>query len=179
MDFDRDKFKALVLYVIWAAGERSDFGSTKLNKVLWFSEARVYEAYGRPITGETYIRQKFGPVPQHLVEVREELQNEGLITIWSEPLFDHQVTRFRAFEPPSTALFTQEELGFIDWWIRHVDEEHSATSISEKSHDYAWKIAKMGEVIPLYAFLASKIRDPKGESEIAWAQQEAERLGLK
>ena len=73
MDFDRDKFKALVLYVIWAAGERSDFGSTKLNKVLWFSEARAYEAFGRPIAGETYVRQKFGPVPQHLLEVREEL----------------------------------------------------------------------------------------------------------
>src|SRR5262249_36624697 len=30
-----------------------------------------------------------------------------------------------------------------------IDKEHTATSISEESHDYAWDIAKMGEELPL------------------------------
>ncbi|MGE3702541.1 MAG: Panacea domain-containing protein [Hyphomicrobiaceae bacterium] len=178
MDFDRGKFKALVLYVIWRAGEQRDFGSTKLNKALWFADARANEALGSPITGETYIREKFGPVPKHILDVLSELETEEQIVVWSEPFFDHKITRFQAFQPPSTDLFTREQMSLVDWWIRHVSEEHTAASISEKSHDYAWKIAKMGEVVPMHAFLASRIRAPDGE-ELNWAIEEAEKLGLK
>ena len=178
MDFNREKFKALVLYVIWKAGERKDFGSIKLNKALWFSEARANQALGRPIAGETYIRQKYGPVPKHILEVQQELEGDGLIEVWSEPYFEHTVTRYRAFQPPDTALFSQEELSLIDWWIKHIDEEHTAKSISEKSHDYAWRIAQIGEEIPLHAFLASRIRAAR-EEELAWATEEASKLGLK
>jgi hypothetical protein len=178
MDFDREKFKALVLYVIWRGGEQPGFGSTKLNKVLWFSDARANEALGRPITAETYIREKFGPVPKHIVEVLTELEDEGQIMTWSEPYYEHKITRFRAFEPPSTAPFSSEELSLIDWWIKHVAEEHSAASISKKSHDYAWQLAQMGEEVPLHAFLASRIRSPN-EEELDWARQQAKALGLK
>ena len=178
INFDREKFKALVLYVIWRAGEQRDFGSTKLNKVLWFSDARANEALGRPITGEAYVRQKFGPVPKHILDVQQELEDEGKIAVWNEPFHDHKITRYRAFQPPDTTLFAQEELSLIDWWIKHIDENHTATSISQKSHDYAWRIAAMGEEVPLYAFLASRIREPRDE-EVAWAEGEAIKLGLK
>ena len=178
MDLNREKLRALVLYIIWKAGEQKDFGITKLYKTLWFSEARAYQALGRPITGETYVRQKFGPVPKHVGDVLNELERDGQIMIWSEPYFDFKVIRFRAFEPAGTDLFTPDELSLIDWWVKHIDEEHSAASISEKSHDYGWKIAGMGEELPLRAFLASRVRAPNDE-ELSWAQEEASRLGLK
>ena len=57
MAFDREKFKQLVHYVIWN-GKRDWFGATKLNKVLWFADARAYVLTGRPITGATYIREE-------------------------------------------------------------------------------------------------------------------------
>ncbi len=178
MDFDPDRFKALVLYVIWRTSERNDFGSTKLYKALWFAEARANEALGRPIAGETYIRDKFGPRPKHIREVLEELQNDEQIVVWSEPYHQYTITRFRAFQPPDTTVFGAEELSLIDWWIKHIDEAHTAASISEKSHDYAWKIAAMGEELPLHAFLASRIREPNDE-ELDWAKEAAEKLGLK
>lgn len=176
MPFDRTKFKALVLYVIWRTGDVRDFGLTKLNKVLWFTDARTYEAFGKSVTGETYVRRKFGPVPMHIDEVISELIANGKIQSWSEPWFDFEVKRFAAHEPPDMALFSADELGFIDWWIKHVAEQHTATSISEKSHDYGWKIAKEGEELPLKAFLARRIREPIGE-ELDWAKQAAAKLG--
>jgi len=176
--FDRDKFKALVLYVIWRAGEARDFGATKLNKVLWFSDARAFEAYGKSITGETYVRQKFGPVPRHMLPVLDELQQEELIETFTERHFDYEVTRYKAHQPPSTSLFSADELGLIDWWIKHIAEDHTATSISEKSHDYAWQIAKMGEELPFHAFLASRIRQPR-DDELEWARSASEDLGSK
>jgi hypothetical protein len=176
--FDKEKFKALVLYVIWRTGDARDFGSTKLNKVLWFSDARAFEAYGKSITGETYVRQKFGPVPRHILPILEELRDEGLVQTSTERHFDYEVTRYSAHQPPDIALFNADELGLIDWWVKHVNEEHTATSISEKSHDYAWKIAKMGEELPFHAFLASRVRQPRDE-ELEWAKSAAEALGSK
>jgi hypothetical protein len=157
MRFDRDKFRSLVLYVIWRTSDLRDFGAVKLNKVLWFSDARAYEAFGESVTGENYVRRKFGPVPEHVDSVLTELIESGRVQAWSEPFFDFAVKRFAAHEPPDLSMFKPEELGFIDWWIRHIAEEHTAASISEESHDYGWKIAKDGESLPFKAFLAKRI----------------------
>ena len=82
--FDREKFKRLVHYVIWRAGKRDWFGAVKLNKVLWFSDTEAFAHTGEPITGATYTRQQFGPVPKAIMPIRDELQREGAITIVRE-----------------------------------------------------------------------------------------------
>lgn len=176
--FNRTKFKALVLYIIWRAAESRDFGATKLNKVLWFSDARSFEAYGKSITGETYVRQKFGPVPRHIMPVLSDLQQDDLIEVSTERYFDFEVTRYMTHQPADTSMFSTDELGLVDWWIKHISEDHTATSISEKSHDYAWKIAKLGEELPFHAFLASRIRQPR-DDELEWARSAAEDLESK
>lgn len=177
MTFDRDKFRALVLYVIWRAGQQEGFGATKLNKVLWFAEARHFMAYGAPITGETYIRHRHGPVPSHINEIKADLVSSGEIEVFHEEYFGNKIERFVTDLPPNVESFTSQELSLVDWWIRHVSEEHTATSISDLSHNYTWKIAAMGEPIPLYAVFATRIRAPMGE-ELDWAKAEAKRLGL-
>ena len=176
--FDKEKFKTLVLYVIWRTGDVRDFGAVKLNKALWFSDARTFEAFGKAVTGETYIREKFGPVPQHILSVLDELQRDGLIQAWREPYFEFEVTRYRAHQPPDISAFSADELGIIDWWIKHIAEEHTAGSISEASHDYAWKIAKFGEKLPYQAFLGRRIRQPR-DDELEWAKAAAEQFRSK
>jgi Protein of unknown function (DUF4065) len=176
MTFDQNKFKALVLYVIWRTGDVRDFGAIKLNKVLWFTDARTFEALGKPVTGETYIRRKFGPVPLHIDATLTELIQDGQIQTWTEPYFDFEVKRYSTHAPPDTTIFSSEELSFIDWWIKHVAEQHTATSISDKSHDYAWKIAKEGEELPLKAFLAKRVRQPLEGEELEWARKAAQEL---
>lgn len=178
MAFDQEKFKALVLYIIWRAGHREGFGATKLNKVLWFVDARSYMMYRKPITGATYVREKHGPVPRQMMAVRDELVSEGRLAIAKEPYFSGEITKFKALEPPDVSAFSTEEMNLVDWWIKHVDEEHTAVSVSELSHDYMWELAQTGEDIPLYAVFASRIRAPLGK-ELEWAKAEAERLGLK
>jgi hypothetical protein len=176
MTFDRERFKALVLYIIWKTGHREGFGATKLNKTLWFAEARTYEAFGKPISGETFVRDKHGPRSTHLLSVCDELVDEGLVERFSEHFYDYEVVRYRAFEPPPTSRFSAEEISFVDWWIGFIDKQ-TAISISKLSHDYGWEIAAMGEELPLYAYLASRIRSPRGD-ETKWAQEEAVRLGI-
>jgi hypothetical protein len=177
MRFDKEKFKALVLYVSWRAGHRDGFGVTKLNKVLWFADARAYVLHKKSITGATYIREKYGPVAKQMLAIEKELRQKGLIEVQKERHSKHVATKLRAFERPDLSLFSDEELSIIDHWVKQVDEDRPDDAQGELSHDYAWQIAEMGEVIPLYAVLAARVRAPRGR-ELEWAKAEAERLGL-
>lgn len=179
MKFDRQKLKTLVHYIIWRVGSAPDFGAVKLNKVLWFSDARSFEAFGKPITGETYIRRKFGPVPKHLDMVLKELIRHNVIETWKERFHEFHVTRYAASSPPDLSLFNRDELSFIDWWIKHVSEEHTAASISEKSHDYGWQIARDGEELPYTAFLAGRVRQLREGEELEWARSAASNIKSK
>jgi len=174
--FDREKFKRLVHYVIAQAGGRPGFGATKLNKVLWFADARQYITTGQAITGADYIRQQFGPVPKLIMPIRDELVAEGKIRV-DPPASKYVGWRFRSLRSPGDVGLTDKERQTVDYWIKHISEDHTADSISEESHDYAWEIAKMGEPLPYFAFLANRVREPN-EEEIEWAKASARRLGL-
>ena len=173
MIFDREKFKTLVLYVIWRTGGARDFGLTKLNKALWFAEARSFEACGTALTGESYFRQKFGPVAMHLDEVLQELRDGQNVQMWIEPHFDFEVTRYTTLAPPDMSTFSGPELGFVDWWIRQVSGAHPPAPALARVLDYGWQIAKVGEAVPLHALLAKRIRPPQEGDELNWARQAA------
>jgi hypothetical protein len=118
--------------------------------------------HGKPIAGAAYIREKHGPVPKQIMPIRDELERAGEIRVFKEG----NLIRITSDAKPDLSAFTREELQIIDFWIDHIDKDHTATSISDESHDYAWDIAQMGEEIPLYAILANRIRDPsEQESE--------------
>jgi Protein of unknown function (DUF4065) len=159
MQFNKSKFKLLVRYIAWKAGRRDWFGATKLNKVLWFADARLFILRGQPITGATYIREKYGPVPGQIMPIRAELEREGYIRVFEEG----GLVRVTAEAKPDMSAFTKDELQTIDYWIDHIDKEHTAGTISNASHDYAWDIAQMGEELPFYAILANRVRDPSDQ----------------
>jgi hypothetical protein len=173
MAFNREKFKRLVHYVIWKAGKRDWFGAVKLNKVLWFSDTEAFAHTGEPITGARYIREKYGPVPKAIVPVRSELVSEGAIKLWREG----KVERAVANHAPDMRLFTLSEIAIVDWWIDHIATYETAESISQKSHDYTWQIAAMGEELPMVATFARRIRAPT-EDETRLAKETAAKLGL-
>jgi len=175
--YDRNRLKNLIHYVIWVAGARPNFGATKLYKIAWFADARSFVLTGKSITGAPYIRQTHGPIPRDGIAIREELEREGVIQQWKDRHYDHMGWKFKALTPPNVNVFTADEKQVIDYWIRHIDEDHTATSISDQSHDYGWEIARTGEVIPFYSHLAERIRDPN-EEELQWAREAAKRVRL-
>ena len=175
MDLMRDlqKLERLIHYVAWKAGKRDWFGATKLYKVLWFADAGQFVTTKKPITGATYIREKYGPVPKHAVIALKNLMASGAIKVSKED----KLTRIIALTKPDVSMFARDELKTVNYWIDHIDKEHTAQSISERSHDYAWDIAKMGEELPLFAVLANRIREPN-EREMEKFRQRAKALGL-
>jgi Antitoxin SocA-like, Panacea domain len=177
MRFDKEKFKSLVLYVIWRGGRGEGFGLAKLNKIMWLSDARAYMLRGRPITGATYIRERQGPGAEKISSILRDLERDGLIEPQKAPGRRHRTGTFRVADRPDLSLFGPEELSIVDYWIEHIDADRADPDNGESSQDYTWQIAEVGEVIPYYAVLATRIRAPRGK-ELAWAKAEAKRLGL-
>ena len=85
--------------------------------------------------------------------------------------------RITADAKPDMSKFSRDELQIIDHWIEHIDKDHTAKSISDKSHDYGWDIAAQGEEIPLYAVLAERIREPS-DQELERLKEKARAHGL-
>src|SRR5688572_20552652 len=74
VDFQRDKFIELILYFSRRGLEEGlVIGSTKLNKLLFFSDFRAYAKLGQAITGARYQKLGWGPAPRALLPVRGEL----------------------------------------------------------------------------------------------------------
>ena len=177
MEFDREKFKNLVHYVIWKISGKDDFGATKLYKVLWFAEARSYVLRRKPISGAVYVRKEHGPVPKLGRAIREELAAEGKISQQQINRGKYSSWMFKCLAPPQKGFLTEEEKQDVDWWISHIDKDHTASSISELSHDYSWEIARQGEELPLFATLAARMREPT-DLEIDSAKKRARERGL-
>ena len=174
MQFDQEKLSHVVHYICYQCrDDPSKLGATKLNKVLWFAEMFSYKHSGDPITGESYKKQKYGPVSTHLPQVLRGLESSRCLTIDSgEEAFE--TTLYYSRKKPKEGILTEREMNIINSQIEHICDEHTATSASEKSHDEMWKIAHMHEVLPYAAAVVSFA--PVTEEMFEWARKEAAAL---
>src|SRR5258707_10432303 len=58
--FDRQKFKTIIHYIVSRCPPDS-VGRTKLHKAGFYADMLSYLQLGRPMTGETYLKQQHGP----------------------------------------------------------------------------------------------------------------------
>lgn len=165
----RKRLKALVHYMCDRCGDPTKLGATKLNKALWYADTFAYRLLGRTISGEQgYIKRQFGPVPRRILEALRALEAEGAIRVRESDYFGKPKREFISLEPADDSLFSDDELDIVNQVIRVVCDEHTATSISDLSHDIIWAAAGMGEEIPIFAVLAAKAA-PATKADMAWA----------
>lgn len=172
--FSKKRMKGLVLYICSLARDPSVLGATKLNKILWYSDAMSYCMFGESITGETYIKRQFGPVPKHIVDVIEELETEKKIAVRREPFYGYPKVEFFALSKQDLSEFSPEEISLIDDIANTIFFNHTASSIFALSHDGIWESAQIGEEIPPYAFMASQLGEIT-EKDMEWAKKKLSR----
>jgi hypothetical protein len=169
------KFKALVHHIVASCDDPQRLGATRLNKILWFADTTFYRLTGASITGETYVKRQRGPVPKTILRTLRELENEKKIHVREKEYAGYRMRLFTPLAEPDLSLFSKVELEIISSVSEDICGRHSASSISELSHDQIWAAAQEGEEIPLFATLASH----KGEltPEIAaWADSVVEQM---
>jgi hypothetical protein len=172
---NQQKFDALVHYICARCDAPAKLGATKLNKVLWYSDAAAYLSKGHSITGATYIKRQYGPVPKGIMAARQRLVLGRLIIERDGAFFGYPQTQFIALTDPDLSQFTADEISIVDRIIEIVCNDHTATSISQLTHDQVWEAAQIGEEIPLYTVFASCPREIT-EDDLEWARAEMTRL---
>lgn len=163
------KFKKLVHFVCsLCSADPTKLGAVQLNKALWLSDLKAYYELGQPITSARYVKRQWGPVPSSILPVLRELQQDGVLTIQNADHFGWQKKEYIVHTSASSDFLTPDENQIVRDTVAFVTEEHTATTISEKSHDHIWKAAVDGEELPLFTVFAKpgKITD----EERKWAQ---------
>jgi hypothetical protein len=157
--YDEGKFRELILYIAHRCADDDDFGDTRLNKVLFFSDAFALQYLGKPITGARYQKLKFGPAPRALLPVRRELEAEGHVR--TELVGDPPRTVTIPLRGPDMSRFSEAEMELVDEVIG-IFEGKTATLVSRLSHlnSPGWNLVEMHENIPLESQLLSTSSPP-------------------
>ena len=173
-----DKFTNLVHYIIFKCAENpSSLGAIKLNKILWFADKFAYLDRGETITGARYVKRRFGPVPDQIVEATDSLEAEEKIEIeekrtfvYKQRLLSYKQRLFYSKLPANTSGFDEQELELVDALIDVICKEHTAMSISDLSHDLVWEAASEGEEMPMSATLVAEPAEIN-QSDVEWAKK--------
>ena len=94
MEFDKEKFKCVLSYIINRCENKKNVGKTVICKLLYFSDFNYYEKYETSITNETYIKYERGPYPQHIDEIINEMINEDIVVIEKKPYFGTTIHKY-------------------------------------------------------------------------------------
>ena len=145
------RFKDVVLYVAEQLADDPTFGSTKLNKILYFTDTEAYKRLGEPITGAIYQRNLRGPTAVEYLPMIRELEREQYVEVQSEKIVDHEQDRVTPTGRvvPNMEQFSQEERAIIDEVVSEF-RGYTNTEASDESHKRSagWIARKQGESIP-------------------------------
>jgi Antitoxin SocA-like, Panacea domain len=148
-------------------------GAVKLQKIIWYFDVKSYLFTGQSATGATFIKGNYGPFAREIGAVVKELASTDRLYTDTEEFFDNEKARFIGKGRTDLSAFSDRERRWLDEISTDICDNHTAGSISERSHGAIWRMAEYGEVIP-FAATAIRFRRPSPET-IATVKKE---LGL-
>ena len=142
-----EKFKTVLLYVLECCAGKPNIGETVLNKLLYFCDFNYYEIYEEHLTGARYKKLPYGPVPQQLESIINQMvANKQLQRIKTE-YHGFTQTRYLPLVKPDLTRLSAAEKTVIDDVIRQMSD-WNANTISDYSHkDKPWRATEDGKYI--------------------------------
>jgi len=142
-----NKFRNILLYILEKCAGKPNVGETVLYKLLYFSDFNYYELYEDHLTGATYRKLPYGPVPQNLDSVIHQMIEKSQLKRVKTDYHGYPQTRYLPLEKPDLTELKASEKEVIDRVIEQLSD-WSASAISNYSHkDMPWLASKEGEDI--------------------------------
>lgn len=172
-EFDKNRFKELIVLISELCANDPTYGSVKLNKILYFSDFMAYRVLGEPITGARYFKLPEGPAPRQMLAARQELQREGRLEIKQRPYFNGVQKRpVIVGEGPKAKAFEEREIAIVKSLVEYFWGK-SAREVSDFSHlQPGWILAEDRADIPYETAWLSA--DPVDQTDEAIARRMAE-----
>lgn len=142
-----NKFKNILLYILERCGGKPNVGETVLYKLLYFSDFNFYEIYEEHLTGTQYQKLPYGPVPQKLDRLVNQMIENGQLQRIKTEYHNYPQTRYIPMDKADLTEMTAAEKDVIDRVIERFSD-WSASAISEYSHkDLPWMATDDGDII--------------------------------
>jgi len=148
-----EKYKQMILaYLRAAKADKLPVKKTKLAKLLYFADFAWFYKQLESMSGMSYRRIEFGPVPNEYFAALEELEQEGRITVAKERHADgydmYQITETTSSAREALSLLeTNEQTLISDIWQKWRDA--STNEIVHFTHNQLpYKLSFDKEVIP-------------------------------
>lgn len=170
-----NKVKAAMHHVIdYAQANSLKMGFTQLLKILLVTDLVALYKDRRTVTGATFVKGPYGPVPDNYDEVKIELLREGAISV-KTPTYPFQGVTFTSLAKPKEGEFPAGDIALLNDVTDEVCKL-SARQISDLTHNKYWQLAGIGEEIPLAAYLP-RINYHATPDELERARNEFKGLG--
>lgn len=141
------KFKNVLLYILEKCAGKPNVGETVLYKLLYFSDFNYYELYEEHLTGAKYKKLPFGPVPQKLNTMINQMIEEGVLKRVKTNYHGFPQTRYLPLEKADLTKLKASETEVLDSVIEQMSD-WSAAAISNYSHkDLPWEVTDDGKDI--------------------------------
>lgn len=142
-----NKFKNVLLYILERCAGKPNVGETVLYKLLYFSDFNYYELYEEQLTGASYRKLPYGPVPQKLEIIIKQMIENGQLQRVKTEYFGLPQTRYLPLVKANLTELKASEKEVIDRVIEQMSD-WSAAAISNYSHkDIPWLASKEGDEI--------------------------------
>ncbi|MBK9636713.1 MAG: DUF4065 domain-containing protein [Bacteroidetes bacterium] len=142
-----NKFKNVVLYILERCAGKPNVGETVLYKLLYFSDFNYYELYEEQLTGASYRKLPYGPVPQKIDTIIQQMIAKGQLQRVKSEYQGYAQTRYLPLEKADLTALRASETEVIDRVVEQMSD-WSAAAISNYSHkDMPWLASKDGEEI--------------------------------
>ncbi len=142
-----NKFKNILLYILERCAGKPNVGETVLYKLLYFSDFNYYELYEEHLTGAVYKKLAYGPVPQKLDSMLNQMIAENQIQRIKTEYKGFSQKRYLPLQKADLTEFKASEKDVVDKVIEQMSD-WSATVISEYSHkDLPWEVTEEGKNI--------------------------------
>jgi len=142
-----EKFKNVLLYILERCAGKPNVGETVLYKLLYFADFNYYELYEEQLTGAKYRKLPYGPVPQKLDTIVNQMLANSQVQRIKTDFHGYPQTRYLPLVKADLTTLKASEKEVIDKVIQQFSD-WSASAISNYSHkDMPWLASKDGEDI--------------------------------
>lgn len=142
-----EKFRNILLYILERCAGKPNIGETVLYKLLYFSDFNYYELYEEQLTGAEYRKLHYGPVPQKLDIIINQMIRDKQIERFISDYHGYPQTRYIPLVKVNLLKLKASEKEVIDR-VLDLYSDWNAIKLSDYSHnDVPWKATEEGEVI--------------------------------
>ena len=144
MDFKREKYIKIILYIITRCTHKENLGKTVISVLLYFIDFNYYELHGESLTNEIYLKSRIGIVPMHFNEIMNQLIRSHNLYYRQEVYYYYLIKRYYIRQIP-LFNFSKEEQDIIDYVIYELSDFSATDLLSYQRGDMPYRLVNIDE----------------------------------